>query len=61
MLHVASHLDVIRISAEDSSGLGYCPVAGSCEHGNETSDSEKSGEFLYHSSDCQLLKRYSAP
>jgi hypothetical protein len=29
----------------DASGSGYGPVAGSCEHGNEPSDSTK-GEFL---------------
>jgi len=26
--------------------LGYGPVAGSCEHGNEPSGSTKGGEFL---------------
>jgi hypothetical protein len=30
----------------DSSGSGYGPVAGSCEHGNEPSGSIKVGEFL---------------
>jgi hypothetical protein len=29
-----------------SSGSGYGPVAGSCEHGNEPSASTKGGEFL---------------
>jgi len=36
-------------------------VAGSFEHGNETSVSIKSGEFLDWLSDCQLLKEESAP
>jgi hypothetical protein len=27
----------------DSSGSGYCPVNGFCEHGNERSDSLKGG------------------
>jgi hypothetical protein len=30
----------------DASGLGYGPVAGSCQHGNETSRSIKGGETL---------------
>jgi hypothetical protein len=30
----------------DWSGSGQEPVAGSCEHGNEPSGSEKGGEFL---------------
>jgi len=30
----------------DSSGLGYGPVAGSCEHSNETSGSIKGRELL---------------
>jgi hypothetical protein len=30
----------------DSSGSGYGPHAGSCEHGNESSGSIKGGEFL---------------
>jgi hypothetical protein len=29
----------------DSSGSGYRPVAGSCKHGNELSDSIKGTEF----------------
>jgi hypothetical protein len=29
----------------DSSGSGYGPVAGSCEHGNEPLGSTKYGEF----------------
>jgi hypothetical protein len=28
-------------------GSGYGPLAGSCEHNNEPSDSIKGGEFLY--------------
>jgi hypothetical protein len=30
----------------DSSGSGYGPMAGSCEHGNEHFGSIKDGEFL---------------
>jgi hypothetical protein len=30
----------------DASASGWEPVAGSCEHGNETSGSVTSGEFL---------------
>jgi hypothetical protein len=30
----------------DSSGAGYRPVAGYCEHSNEPSGSIKRGEFL---------------
>jgi hypothetical protein len=29
-----------------SSGSGQGPMAGTCEHGNETSGSIKGGEFL---------------
>jgi hypothetical protein len=32
-------------------------VAGSCEHGNEPSDSIKGGEFLDNVSDYQLLNK----
>jgi hypothetical protein len=30
----------------DTSGSGWGPVVGSCEHGNEPSGSVKCGEFL---------------
>jgi hypothetical protein len=43
----------------DSTGSG-CPVAGSCEHGNEHLSSKKGGEFLDPLRDYQLLKD-SAP
>jgi hypothetical protein len=36
----------------DSSGSGWRPVAGRCEHGNEPSDSIKGGEFVDWLSDC---------
>jgi hypothetical protein len=36
-------------------------VAGSSEHGNELLGSIKGGEFLDQLSDCQLLKKDSAP
>jgi hypothetical protein len=32
--------------ALDSSGSGYRPMMGSCEHSNEPLDSIKGGEFL---------------
>jgi hypothetical protein len=44
----------------DSSGSGQVPVAGSCEHCNESSDSIKGGEFLDQLTDCQHRKD-SAP
>jgi hypothetical protein len=44
----------------DSAGAEYGPVAGSYEHGTESSGSIKGGEFLDQPSDCQLLKKYSA-
>jgi hypothetical protein len=34
-------------------------VAGSCEHGNEPSDSIKGGEFFDYLSDFQLSRRTS--
>jgi hypothetical protein len=34
-----------------SSGSGKGPVMGSCEHGNEPSDSVKGKEFFDHLSD----------
>jgi hypothetical protein len=45
----------------DSSGSGYEPVAGSCEHGNKHSGSIKGGEFLRQLSDCWLFEKDSAP
>jgi hypothetical protein len=33
-------------SGLDSSGIRWCPVVGSCEHGNEHSSSTNSEEFL---------------
>jgi hypothetical protein len=36
-------------------------VAGPCEHSNEPSGSINGGEFLEWLSDCQLLKKDSAP
>jgi hypothetical protein len=36
-------------------------VAGSCEHSNKHSGSIKGAKFLDLLSDCQLLKRDSAP
>jgi len=45
----------------DSSGSGYEPVVGPYEGGNEPSGSIKGREFLDYLSDCQLLKKDSAP
>jgi hypothetical protein len=42
-------------------GLGLGPMVGSCEHGNEPSDSIKGGELVDYPSDCQLLKKDSVP
>jgi hypothetical protein len=39
----------------DSSGSGWAPVEGSCEHGNKTFGSIESGEFLDQPSNYQLL------
>jgi hypothetical protein len=36
-------------------------TAASCERGNEHSDYIRGGEFLDQLSDCQLLKKDSAP
>jgi hypothetical protein len=36
----------VRRCGLDESGLGYGPVTGSCEHGNEPSGPIKGGEFL---------------
>jgi hypothetical protein len=36
-------------------------VAGSCEHGDEPSDSIKGGEFLKHLGDYKLFKKDSVP
>jgi len=45
----------------DLSGTRYWPVAGSCEHGNEISSSIKGGEFFDSLSNCQILRKGSAP
>jgi hypothetical protein len=45
----------------DAPGSVQGPVAGCCEHGNEPSGSIKGREFLDKLSDCQLLKKDSAP
>jgi hypothetical protein len=41
----------------DSMASGYGPVAGTCEHGNESSGSTQSGKFLHQPSKHQLLLR----
>jgi hypothetical protein len=38
----------------DPPGLGWDPLVGSCEHGNEPSGSMKVGGFLSFLNDCQL-------
>jgi hypothetical protein len=45
----------------DSSREGQGLMAGFCENGNEPSGSIKGREFLDYLSDCQLLKKDSAP
>jgi hypothetical protein len=40
----------------DSSGSGYATMAGSREHGNESSPSINYGLFIVSLSDCQHLK-----
>jgi hypothetical protein len=40
--------------------LGYRPVAGSCEEGNESSASITEGKFLEKLSDYLLLKKNTA-
>jgi hypothetical protein len=45
----------------DSSGLGYVPMEGSCEHVNEPSGSIKCWEFLEWLRNWQHLKKSSAP
>jgi hypothetical protein len=44
----------------DSSGQDEGPVAGSCEDGNEPSDSIKCSKFLDKLSACQLLNEAPA-
>jgi hypothetical protein len=41
----------------NSFGLGYGPVGGSCEHGNEPSGSIKCWEILEYLSDWRLLMK----
>jgi hypothetical protein len=41
--------------------IGWGPVEGSCEHGNETSDFIKCWEILEWLNDWRLLKKGSAP
>jgi len=43
---------IIQESVWNGSGSGYGPVAGSCEHGNETSVSIKGWEFLVQLIGC---------
>jgi hypothetical protein len=40
------HKNNVGRSGKDSSGSGWGPVAGCCEHGNGLSYSIKGGEFL---------------
>jgi len=44
-----------------SSGSGYEPLAGCCEHSNEHSVSIKGGECINQLCDYQLVKKDSAP
>jgi hypothetical protein len=45
----------------DACESGYGPVAGSCEHGNETLGSLKGGEVLDELNDYHLWKENSTP
>jgi hypothetical protein len=45
----------------DSSGSGYGPIVGHCEHGNAPSGYVKGREILDCVNDCWLLKKDSAP
>jgi hypothetical protein len=45
----------------DSNSLGYNPVIGSCEQGNEPSSSINDGEFQNELSDYLLLIKDLAP
>jgi hypothetical protein len=45
----------------DASDSGQGPVAGSCKRGNEPSGAMKGGGFLGKLSDCQVVKKDSAP
>jgi len=41
----------------NASGSGHCPVAGSCEHGNEPSESIKAGNFFTSWASNSLSRR----
>jgi hypothetical protein len=43
-MHIQEDIIDLRL---DSSGSGYGPMAGSCRHGNEPSDSINGGTILY--------------
>jgi hypothetical protein len=45
----------------DSFGLRQGPLAGSCKHCNELSESTHGGEYFDKLSDYQLLKHDNAP
>jgi hypothetical protein len=45
----------------DSSGSGYGPVEGPCEHGKEPSGITKCWEILEHMNDWRLLSKDSVP
>ena len=45
----------------DRVGLGQGQVAGTCEYGDEPSDSKNAGNFFTSCRSSQLLKKGSAP
>lgn len=56
-----SEINGARPFGLDSSDSGWVPVAGSCEHSGERSNSIKDGEFLAQLNECQLSQKRSAP
>jgi hypothetical protein len=46
----------IRSEGMDSSGLGWAPVTGSCEHSNEALQSKNARNFLTLLNECLHFK-----
>jgi len=55
------HRNWLRWCRPDLCGLELGLVAGSCEHGNESSSFTKSGDFLGQLRNCYFLKNESDP
>jgi hypothetical protein len=45
----------------ESAGSRQCPVADSCEHGNEPAGSKKYREFIGQLSEYQFLREHTVP